>query len=89
MSRLEDQNAFSSNCVPHQRQIRTLLTSHILNNSGDLVSSPPVTSHQEQEGGGGIASSMRRTLCRNMSYTCSTVDMSDERSGLSMHTSLF
>ena len=53
MSRLEDQNAFSSDCVPHQRQIRTLLASHILNNCGDLVSSPPVTSHQEQEGGGG------------------------------------
>ena len=87
MSRLEDQNAFSSECVPHQRQIRTLLVSHILNNSGDLVSSPPVTSHQEQEGG--IASIMRRTLCPNMSYTCSTVDMSDERSGQSMHTSLF
>ena len=28
MSRLEDQNAFSSERVPHQRQIRTLLVSH-------------------------------------------------------------
>ena len=52
MSRLEYQNAFSSECVPHQPQIKILLASHILNNSGDLVSSPPVTSHQEQEGGG-------------------------------------
>ena len=87
MSRLEDQNAFSSECVPHQRQIRTLLASHILNNSGNLVSSPPVRSYQEKEGG--IASFMRRTLCPYISYTCSTVDMSDERSGQSMHTSLF
>ena len=59
MSRLEDQNAFSSECIPHQQQVRTLLASHILNNSGDLVSSPHVTSHQKQEGG--IASIMRRT----------------------------
>ena len=50
MSRLGDQNALSSECVPHQRQIRTLLASHILNNSGGLVSSPPVTSHQEPRG---------------------------------------
>ena len=39
MSRLEDENAFSSECVPHQRQITgLLLASHCLNNSGDLVS---------------------------------------------------
>ena len=38
MSRLEDQTAFSSKCVPHQWQIMTLLASHILNNSGGLVS---------------------------------------------------
>ena len=50
MSRLEDQNAFSSECVPHQQQIRTLLVSHTLNYSGDLVSSPPVMSHQELRG---------------------------------------
>ena len=50
MSRLEDQNAFSSERVPHYQQIRTLLASHTLNNSGDLVSSPPVTSHQEPRG---------------------------------------
>ena len=50
MSRLEDQNAFSGECVPHQRQIRTLLASHTLNNSGDSVSSPPVTPHQEPGG---------------------------------------
>ena len=50
MSRLGDQNAFSSECVPHQRQIRTLLAVHTLNNSGGLVSSPRVTSHQEPGG---------------------------------------
>ena len=50
MSRLEDQSALSSECVPNQRQIKTLLASQTLNNSGDLVSSPPVTSHQESGG---------------------------------------
>ena len=50
MSRLEDQNAFSSECVPHQRQIRTLLASHTLNNSGALLSGPPVTAHHELGG---------------------------------------
>ena len=50
MSRFEDENALSSECVPHQRQIRTLLAAHTLNNSGDWVSSSPVMSHQEPVG---------------------------------------
>ena len=50
MSRLGDQNAFSSECVPHPRQIRTLLALHTLNNSGGWVSSPPVTPHQKPMG---------------------------------------
>ena len=65
-----------------------LLASHNLNNSGDLVSRAqllkrPIKSLIF------VASIMRRILCPKMSYTYSTVDMSDERGGQSMHTSLF
>ena len=89
MSRLEEQNAFSSECVPNPRQIRTLLALHTLTNSGDLVSSPPVTSHQEPGGLLLPAVCVLPSVQKCPTYTCSTVDMSAKHSGQSMHTSLF
>ena len=84
MSRLDDQNAFSSECVPLQRQIRTLLVSHTLNNCGDLVFSLPVTSHQEPVGLL-LPVLCVKSLCPNISRTCSTVDLRNEFNFWNVH----
>ena len=79
MSRLEDQNV-RVNVSPISGKLGLLLASHSLNNSGDLLSNPPVMSHLEP--GVSCCQYYASNPLSEMSYTCSTVDMSNECSGL-------
>ena len=74
---------------PISDKLGPLLVSHSLKNSGDLVSRDQFLLRPIKRLGFLVASFSRRTLCPKMSYTWSTVDMSDERSGQSKHLTVY
>ena len=66
---------------PVSRKLGFALASHALNNSGNLVPRDSSCNAALRAWRFLGASIMRRALCLKIFFTCSIVDMSDERTG--------